>query len=454
MSPRPFTVAVVGAGPAGIYTSDFLQRSELQPKVDLFERLPVPFGLVRYGVAPDHPRIKGVVDSLHTVLEQRTIRFIGGVDIGTTLSIEHLRGAHDAVILTTGADSDAALTIPGIDLPGSFGASQFVTWYDAHPDAPTTWPLDAESVAVVGAGNVALDVARLLAKHADDLADTEIPDHVADGLRASRVRDVHLFARRGPAEAAFSPLELRELGDVPDVDIIVDPQDLVFDRSSEALMASSNQRRVVARTIRAWAEIDPASRTASRRIHLHFMQAPVALEGQDHVEAITVERTRHLTNGTVEGTGEYHTYPVGQVYRAVGYASSPLPGVPYDAQLRRIPNTDGRVHDGTGRTIPRLYVSGWIKRGPVGLIGSTKSDSLQTVASVLADAKEITLDGAEKDPLEVVLADHVKRTIDWDGWLRIDEHERQLGTVRGRERLKVHSWADLAELTEPAQARH
>lgn len=437
MSSRPLNVAVVGAGPAGVFTADILKQQPIDTRVDLFERLPVPFGLVRYGVAPDHPRIKAIIDSLHNVLDRGDIRLVAGIEVGSDVSIEELRGAYDAVILTTGANDDAALPIPGIDLPGSFGASAFVSWYDAHPDAPLEWPLSAQQVAVIGAGNVALDITRMLAKHADDLLPTEIPDHVYDTLRASHVTDVHVFARRGPAEAAFSPLELRELGEVPDVDIVVDPADMVFDRSSEELMKSSNQRRIVAKILTGWSERDPATLTASRRIHLHFMQAPVRIEGTDGVEAITVERTRHRVNGTVEGTGELHRYPIGQIYRAVGYASSPIPGVPFDAAGRRIPNDKGRVLDDTGTPIQDLYVSGWIKRGPIGLIGSTKSDSLQTVAQLVDDIRGRALDGPDVDPLPTLLDRVGLGGIDWDGWLRIDQEERSLGTRRGRDRIKI-----------------
>ncbi|MGX1934573.1 FAD-dependent oxidoreductase [Microbacterium resistens] len=449
---RPLNVAVVGAGPAGVFTADILRQQPFPTRVDLFERLPVPFGLVRYGVAPDHPRIKAIIDSLHAVLDRRDIRLVAGVDVGTDIGIDRLRAAYDAVILTTGADDDAPLPIPGVDLPGSFGASAFVSWYDAHPDAAREWPLDAEHVAVIGAGNVALDVTRMLAKHADDLLSTEIPDHVHEGLRRSRITDVHVFARRGPAEAAFSPLELRELGEVADVDVIVDPADMVFDRSSEELMKSSNQRRIVARTIREWSERDPATRTASRRIHLHFMQAPVRLDGTDRVEGITVERTRHLVNGTVEGTGELRHYPVGQVYRAVGYASSPVPGVPFDPVRRRIPNDQGRVLDSAGTPIPGLYVSGWIKRGPVGLIGSTKSDSLQTVSQLVADLERRPLDGPDRDPLPPLREAAGVTAVDWDGWLRVDAHERALGAERGRERIKVADRGELRDIAARAEA--
>lgn len=446
MQSRPLSVAVVGAGPAGVFTADILKQQGIPIQVDMFERLPVPFGLVRYGVAPDHPRIKAIIDSLHQILDRGDIRLVAGIDVGNDISMDQLRNAYDAVVLTTGANDDAALAIPGIELPGSFGASSFVSWYDAHPDVAPEWPLDAEQVAVIGAGNVALDITRMLVKRADDLLPTEIPDHVYDALASSRITDVHLFARRGPAEAQFSPLELRELDEVPDVDVIVDPEDMILDRSSQALIASSNQRRLVAGTLQKWSERDPARLTASRRIHLHFMQAPMLLEGFNQVESITMERTRHLVNGTVEGTGELRRYPVRQVYRAIGYASSPVPGVPFDHTERRIPNAKGRVLGSDGTPVPGLYVSGWIKRGPIGLIGSTKSDSLQTVAQLMEDMQRIDLMGATHDPLPSLLEKTSAREIGWDGWLRVDEHERGLGAERNRDRIKVFSREDLTSI--------
>ena len=446
MSSRPLTAAIVGAGPAGVFTADILRQQVPTAHIDLFERLPVPFGLVRYGVAPDHPRIRAIVDSLRSVLDRGDIRLVADIEIGTDLGVQQLQDAYDVVILATGADDDAPFTIPGADLPGSFGASRFVSWYAAHPEAPRHWTLDSERVAVVGAGNVALDITRMLTKRADDLLDTDIPDHVHDALRASRITDVHVFARRGPAEAAFSPLELRELGEVPDVDIVVDPADMVIERSSELLMTTYKQRRLVVEKLREWAQRDPARFTASRRIHLHFMQAPIRFDGVDRVEGITVERTRHLVNGMVEGTGETRRYRVGQVYRAVGYASTPIDGVPFDRSRRVVPHDKGRVIGPDGAPIPGLYVSGWIKRGPVGLIGSTKSDSLQTVASLVEDAGRSRLRGNDTDPLERLLDDAGLRPGGWSGWLRVDEQERRLGAERGRERIKIYDRRTLRRL--------
>src|SRR5699024_11143153 len=261
-----FRVAVIGAGPAGIYAADILSKTGLDLRVDLLERLPAPYGLVRYGVAPDHPRIKGIVNALYRVLQKGSVRFIGNVDYGADLTMADLRRYYDAVIFATGAIRDAELNIPGVELEGSQGAADFVSWYDGHPDVPRTWPLDAKQVAVFGAGNVALDVSRMLAKHVDDLLVTEIPENVAEVLRESPITDVHLFGRRGPAQAKFTPLELRERGKVPDVDVIVYPEDFDFDEGSEEAIRSSNQTKQVVKTLTDWTLREPEELTASRRI--------------------------------------------------------------------------------------------------------------------------------------------------------------------------------------------
>lgn len=439
-------IAVVGAGPAGIYAADILFGLAPSASIDLFEKLPAPYGLVRYGVAPDHPRIRKITDALHDVLVNPRIRLLCNVEIGVDVEIEDLRAAYDSVIVATGADLDVALDIPGIDLPGSFGAADFVFWYDGHPDAPRTWPLEAESVAVLGAGNVALDVTRILAKHVPALTHTDTPDAVLDQLAASPLRDVHLFARRGPADVRFSAMELRELAEQDDVDVIVDPDELALDEHAERMVAQFSQRRIIVRTMTEWAALDPASRTASRRIHLHLRQRPVRLLGTDSLTGIEMERTASDVLGRMVGTGELLHYDVGAVYRAVGYRSTPVAGVPFDASLGVVPHAEGRVVDAAGAPIPRLYATGWIKRGPVGLIGSTKSDAAQTVRHLVDDLADAEPIAPEVDPLTYV--DHA---VDLDGWLRIDAAERGAGAERGRERTKLVDRAEMLAHAKQAQ---
>lgn len=437
----PLRVALIGAGPAGIYAADILSKSELDVSIDLFERLPTPFGLVRYGVAPDHPRIKQIIVALQKILARGDIRFIGNVDVGRDVSLAELRQHYDAVIISTGADRDAPLPVPGADLPGSYGAAEFVSWYDGHPDVPRTWPLEAQSVAVLGVGNVALDVARILAKHVDDLLPTEIPANVVEGLRASPVTDVHVFGRRGPAQAKFTPLELRELGKVPDVDVIVYEEDFEFDEGSEAAIRSSNQTKQVVKTLTDWTLRAPEELTASRRIHLHFLHRPVEILGTDRVTGVRTERTELVGDGTVRGTGEYVDTPVQAVYRAVGYFSSPLAEVTFDEVAGVIPNDEGRVLDEDGVIVPGLFATGWIKRGPVGLIGSTKSDAQQTIGHLVTDVQEgVVRPGAapgQPDELVDALEERGIPTTTWSGWELLDAFERSLGEAEGRERVKV-----------------
>jgi ferredoxin--NADP+ reductase len=452
-------VAIVGAGPAGIYAGNLLANAVAAREgngtveIDLFESLPAPNGLIRYGVAPHHPRIKGIVNSLHEMLDafpdedaaRRTIRFIGNVEVGRDISLDELRERYHAVILATGAIRDAALDIPGVDLPGSYGAADFVAWFDGHPDVARTWPLEASSVAVIGNGNVALDVARVLAKHAVDLRTTEIPDNVLAGLESSAVTDVHVFGRRGPADIKFTPIELRELGEVNDVDIVLHDED--FDGVDPA-SATNNQLKVMLRTLNSWR--DRPAGTASRRLHLHFWHAPVEIAGDGKVESIRFERTRTDAEGALVRTGEFHDYDVQAVYRAVGYYGTRVVDAPFDEARGVIPNEGGRV-DGE----PGLYATGWIKRGPVGLIGHTKSDALETITNLVADA-EAGLLGAptsEEDVLDVLDASGTEYTT-WDGWLALDAHERALGEshVHTRERVKVVPREEQVSVSRDAQS--
>jgi ferredoxin/flavodoxin---NADP+ reductase len=427
----------VGAGPAGIYAADIMDKSDADVTIDLFERMPAPFGLIRYGVAPDHPRIKGIVTALHKVLDKPNIRLLGNIDYGADIKLEELQEFYDAVIFSTGASADRALDIPGINLAGSYGAADFVSWYDGHPDVPRTWPLEASSVAVLGVGNVALDVARVLAKTADELLPTDIPDNVYQGLKASSVTDVHVFGRRGPAQAKFTPLELRELDHSPNVEVIVSPEDIEFDDGSIAALRASKQVDMVVKTLQEWAIREPGSRP--RRLHLHFFHSPAEILGADgRVTGLRTERTELTGDGTVRGTGEFHDWDVQAVYRAVGYLSSHLPEIPFDHVNGVVPNQAGRVLDLDENQLPGVYVTGWIKRGPIGLIGHTKGDAAETIASLLSDAD--TLNAPKHSSPNAILDFLTTRGIPfttWEGWGRLDAHEKSLGLAAGRERIKV-----------------
>lgn len=439
---RSIRVAIIGAGPAGIYAADILTKEHPGARVDLFDRLPAPYGLVRYGVAPDHPRIKEIIKALRRVLSRDEIRFLGNVHYGTDIKLTDLRRHYDAVIFSTGARADRQLDIPGIELPGSYGAADFVSWYDGHPDVPREWPLTAKHVAVLGAGNVALDIARMLAKPADEQLSTEIPDNVYHGLAANQATDVHVFARRGPAQIKFSPMEFRELSHSPSVDVIVHPEGFEIDEASQQAINSTKSTKLVVDTMMKYLDQEPTG--APHRIHIHLCQAPVAILGEDRVTGLRTEVTELTGDGTVRGTGEYQDWPVEAVYRAVGYLSSHLADLPFDHHAGVVPHDAGRVLDMDGVPVEATYVTGWIKRGPVGLIGHTKSDAAETITSLLAD-----LDGIK--PPEIAdpdsILEHLSgRGVDfttWSEWERLDLHEIGLGETRGRERVKVVSREDM-----------
>jgi len=439
-APPKLRLAIIGAGPAGIYAADILLKHErtFDVSIDLFDQLPAPYGLVRYGVAPDHPRIKGIVTALREVLDRGDIRIFGNVRFGIDLTLEDLQQHYHAVIFATGAVRDAALDIPGIELPGSYGAADFVSWYDGHPDVPRDWPLTAESVAVIGNGNVALDVARILAKHVEDLVPTEIPANVEAELRRSPVTDVHVFGRRGPMQVKFTPLELRELGELRDVDLVVDEADFDYDEAARTAIESNKQILVIDRVMRAWREQPQTG--SSRRLHLHFWSRPVELlaDPDGSVAAIRVERTESDGAGGARGTGEFHEIPVQAVYRAVGYFGSPLSDVPFDERRGVIPNIEGRVVDDRGHVMPGMYATGWIKRGPIGLIGHTKSDAMETISHLVRDQAGWW---SPSSPSEASIPELLReRGVEWtdlDGWHRLDAHELSLGEAAGRVRVKL-----------------
>lgn len=444
---RQLRVAIIGAGPAGIYASNILTKSDVDVRVDIIERNPTPFGLIRYGVAPDHPRIKEIIKALKRVLSQDDIRFFGNVDYGTDLKLDDLQQFYDAVIFATGANKDRPIQIPGIDLRGSYGTAEFVSWYNGHPDVHTEWPLEAESVAVLGAGNVALDVARMLAKTADELLVTEIPDNVYHGIKANRAQDVHLFARRGPAQVKFTPMELRELGHSPNIDVIVHPEGFDLDEGSMDSIRASKSVKLVVDTLQNYLAKDATG--AAHRIHIHFCQSPVEVLGEDgHVVGLRTERTELDGSGNARSTGEFTDWPVQSVYRAIGYLSDNLAGLPFDGTAGVVPNDGGRVIDIDGQPLPGAYVTGWIKRGPIGLIGHTKSDAAQTIDMLLSDLDALV--APEQPELEAIDRHLDSRDIaftTWEGWKKLDAYEILRGKSQGRERVKVVPRDDMVHIS-------
>ncbi len=452
---RKLRVAIVGAGPAGVYAADILTKSEVPApfegaSVDLLESDPTPFGLIRYGVAPDHPRIKEIVKALKRVMANEDIRFFGNVAFGDDLKLDDLRQFYDAVVFATGARRDRDLDIPGIDLDGSHGAADFVSWYDGHPDVDRDWPFQPhqESVAVLGVGNVGLDVSRILAKTAEELLVTEIPDNVYEGLAKNVAKDVHVFARRGPAQVKFTPMELRELSHSPTIDVIVHPEGFELDEGSyEAIRAAKSQKLVVD-VLQNYLAKEPSG--APHRIHIHFCQNPVEILGEDgKVVGLRTEVTELDGTGNVRPTGEFQEWPVQAVYRAIGYYSDNLPGLPFDVTAGVVPNDGGRVVEIDGSPLPGAYVTGWIKRGPVGLIGHTKSDAAQTIAMLLEDAPTLA-QAAQPEPqaVDAYLESRGLEFTTWEGWEKLDAHEMGLGEAHEheRERVKVVPREDMVRI--------
>jgi ferredoxin--NADP+ reductase len=457
-------VAVIGSGPAGLYTAEALvkQAAALDPprraEVDVLDRLPTPYGLVRYGVAPDHPSIKSIAEYLRKVLEHPDVRFLGGVRLGTDVTRDDLLGSYDAVVYATGAMRDRRMGVPGEDLPGSYAATDFVNWYCGHPDCPAaTFTLDAESVAVVGVGNVAVDVARVLIRDPEELRPTDVSQPVLEALAASKVREVHVIGRRGPAQAKFTTKELRELGELSGVDIMVPAAEAApdaFDEGHSGSTLAGTDRRVRGNlaVIGDWAARVPAGH--ARRLTVRFWLRPVKVEGTDRVTGLTVERTRLDAAGNLHGTGDLETIDAQLVLRSVGYQSVPLPGVPFDERSHIVPNLEGRVLGPDGVPLPREYVAGWLKRGPTGVIGTNKSDAAQTVRSLLADLTGARAPGAQSPGLAEVLAAHGLVPVSYADWLKVERAEADLAAALGRgARVKLPSADAIDAICRPPANR-
>ncbi len=442
-------VAVVGSGPAGVYAAEALVRSGDDVQVDVLDRLPTPFGLVRYGVAPDHPRTQTISAALATVLAQPAVRFLGNVEVGNDLTLADLHEHYDAVVITTGAAVDRRLGVPGEDLPGSVSATEFVAWYCGHPDVhPDRFTLDARGVAVVGAGNVAGDVARMLARSAGELSGTDAPEHVLETFATSSVQDVHVLVRRGPVQARFTTRELRELGEMADADVLVDPAELELDDVSREQLVTDAAARRNLELLQTWAGRPSAGR--SRRVHLHFFCRPVEILGDRHVTGVRAERTRLAPDGSTQGTGTTHVLDVRMVLRAVGYRGAPLDGLPFDESSGVVPNDGGRVLR-DGQPSPGEYVAGWAKRGPTGVIGTNKHDARETVRSLLADLAERPASRVtDPDAVLDLLVSRGCTVVGWSGWLAIERAEAELGRAQGRDRAKIADRETLLRLAATA----
>ncbi|HEV7655416.1 MAG TPA: FAD-dependent oxidoreductase [Mycobacteriales bacterium] len=428
-------VAVIGSGPAGVYAAAALTKAG-NVEVDVLDRLPAPYGLVRYGVAPDHVKMKSVDAALRRVLEDPAVRFLGNVDVGTDITREELATYYDAVVFATGAAVDRRLDVPGEDLHGSFSATDFVAWYSGHPDAELDrFTLTATHAVVIGAGNVAVDVARVLTKTSDLLASTDVPGHVLDVLAASAITDVTMVARRGPAHARFTTKELRELGEITGSDIVVDPADLELSEAEQAEVEGDRTLRANLEVLRDWAGREPEGR--SRTLRIRFWLRPAEVLGTSVVDGFRAERTV-LKDGRVTGTGETLDLPAQMVLRSVGYRVVPPADLPLDPDSGTVPHDGGRVLL-DGRPMPGVYVAGWLKRGPSGIIGTNKPDATETVTSLLADAPDLPR-APERDPDAIVelLLERKVQAVGWTGWEAIDAAEKALGEERGEcARVKI-----------------
>nr|WP_103937442.1 FAD-dependent oxidoreductase [Thermomonospora echinospora] len=443
-------VAVIGSGPAGLYAAEALvKQTGGDVQVDVLDRLPTPYGLVRYGVAPDHKSIKSIAKYLQRVLEHPAVRFFGCVELGRDVTRAELLDCYDAVIYSTGAMVDRHLGIPGEDLPGSVAATDFVNWYCGHPDAADhAFDLSVEEVAVIGVGNVAVDVVRVLAKTAEELRETDVPEHVIEALAASKVRRIHLIGRRGPAQAKFTTKEARELGELANAEIHVRPEDMELDAASAELAETDRLVRGNVKVLRSWTE--PPAGAKPRRIDVRFWLAPAEILGTRQVEGLRLERTALDADGRVRGTGSYETLPVGMVLRSVGYQSVPLAGVPFDERNHVVPNEGGRVIDASGAQVPREYVAGWIKRGPTGVVGTNKSDAAETVTHLLADLAAGDDRPRPRQRVEDLLESRACRVVTYSDWLNLDTAEIDLARSLGRgERVKLGRWEAMRTACHP-----
>jgi ferredoxin/flavodoxin---NADP+ reductase len=443
---RPLRVAVVGSGPAGFYAANALLGADPPVEVDMLERLPTPWGLVRLGVAPDHPKLKDVSRAFERTAQKPGFRFFGNVEVGAQITHDDLVRLYDAVVYTVGAQTDNRLGVPGEELPGSWSATQFVAWYNGHPDfQDLEFDLSVERAVVVGAGNVALDVARMLALTREELQPTDTTDRAIEAIAGSGISEIVLLARRGPAQAAFTTPELKELGELAGADIIVDPAELELDAPSVSSLEGNTNATRNMEVLREFASREPTGKP--RRIVLRFLVSPVAILGEDRVAGVEIVQNELVAEGeriSARATDRHETIPAGIVFRSVGYRGVALPDLPFDAARGTLLNDGGRVLDESSEPLAGVYCAGWIKRGPTGVIGTNKKDATETVKLLLEDAAAGRLAGAvEPRDLVDVLAERGGDPVLYAGWEEIDRVEKAAGEPHGRPRVKLHSWDSL-----------
>ncbi|MBI5415404.1 MAG: FAD-dependent oxidoreductase [Candidatus Omnitrophica bacterium] len=450
---NPLRVAVVGAGPSGFYAAEALLRSEKNVVVDMFERLPAPFGLVRYGVAPDHAKIKNVIKIYEKIAEDPDFSFLGNVTVGRDISVDELKDFYDAVLLTCGAQTDRRLGIPGEDLPGSHTATEFVAWYNGHPDfRERAFDLSGRVAVVVGQGNVAVDVCRILCKTPDELKNTDIAAYALEALAQSRIKEIHMVGRRGPVQAAFTPVEIREFGGLADCDPVVNPQDFELNPASRTELETARELRQKKNIeiLGGFASAGPSLK--GKKFFVHFLKSPVELRGKENVEKVILEENELIGEPgkqTARGTGKTEELACDLFFRSVGYRGVPIEGVPFDERRGVIPNKEGRVVRGE-QIVPGLYAAGWIKRGPTGVIGTNKADSEETARHILEDISGLAqpVPGCGQ-PGTGLLLERLKkkniRVVSFADWKKIDAEEIKRGKAVGKPREKFVAAADMLD---------
>jgi ferredoxin--NADP+ reductase len=452
---RPLRVGIIGAGPAGFYAAEaLLKQPGLVVSVDFINRFPTPFGLVREGVAPDHQSIKAVTRIYDRIAADPRVRYFGNVTFGVDVTHDDLKPLYDQIIYAVGAQTDRRMNIPGEDLSGSYPATAFVGWYNGHPDyRDLQFDLGHERVVVVGNGNVAMDVTRILVTNPDELAKTDIADYALAALRESKVREVVMLGRRGPAQAAFTNAELKEFGELEDVKVTVEPADLDLDPDSAATLTNDKIAAKNVELLRVYA--DKTDWAGSKAIRMRFLASPVEIIGADgQVTTVKIERNRLVPDGAgglrAKGTGVFETIDAGMVLRSVGYRGVPLKGVPFDEASFTITNIAGRVvHSTSGDAIEGEYVVGWAKRGPSGVIGTNKPDAVSTVAAMVEDLASLSgIDDANRDAgkIEELLRARKPDFVTYPDWKKLDAYELARGAEQGRPRVKVTRVADMLEI--------
>ncbi|NBV41833.1 NADP oxidoreductase [bacterium] len=446
---KPLRVAIVGAGPSGFYAADALFKSAIEVTVDCFDRLATPFGLLRGGVAPDHQKMKSVgayYDRVATTNSHR-FRFFGNVAVGIDITIDELRQYYDAVIVSVGAQSDRRLGVPGEDLTGSHSATEFVGWYNGHPDfQQCQFDLKADSVAVVGQGNVAIDVTRILAKPIAELRKTDIPESILNKLENASIKHIHLIGRRGPVQSAFTELEIKELGEIPNCRVVINAADMILNPSSEAELADPANTKAKKNMAVLEHYNGGGANSGEKTIYIRFLESPVEILGDNFVTGLKVEKNR-LTgepgSQKAVGTGEFETIPCGLVFKSIGYKGVPLPGLPFDEASGKIPNQKGAVVE-NGQPVPGLFVAGWIKRGPKGVLGTNKPCSTETVQTLIEQLNNLSPAEirSESAVIELLNAKQI-RFVTYEDWQKIDAIEKEKGAILNKPREKFTSTAEI-----------